>query len=82
MFWQIELGDDEYVREISGTYGPYDNVLNLVTSLNIVTNVASFSFGKAEGNTFSIPVENSGQIVGFYGRSGWLIDAIGIYIHP
>ncbi|XP_008648490.1 salt stress-induced protein [Zea mays] len=82
-FTKIELGDDEYVREISGTYGPYDNVLNLVTSLNIiVTNVASFSFGNAQGDTFSIPVENGGQIAGFYGRSGWLIDAIGVYIHP
>ncbi|OEL33989.1 Salt stress-induced protein, partial [Dichanthelium oligosanthes] len=80
-FTQIDFGDEEYVREISGTYGPYDNVLNLITSLNIVTNIASFSFGNAQGNTFSVPVENSGQIVGFYGRSGWLLDAIGVYIH-
>ncbi|CAN6374129.1 unnamed protein product [Urochloa humidicola] len=80
-FTKIDLGDQEYIREISGTYSPYGDVLNLITSLNIVTNVASFSFGNAKGNTFSVPVENSGQIVGFYGRSGWLLDAIGVYIH-
>ncbi|KAJ1275088.1 hypothetical protein BS78_05G109400 [Paspalum vaginatum] len=80
-FTKIDIGDGEYVKEISGTYGPYDNVLNLITSLNITTNVASFSFGNAQGDTFSIPVENGAQIVGFYGRSGWLLDAIGVYIH-
>lgn len=81
LFWQIELGPDEYVREVSGPYGRFEFQDNQITSLNIVTNVTIYSYGQPKGTNFSIPVEN-GQIVGFYARSGACLDAIGVYIRP
>ncbi|GJM84583.1 hypothetical protein PR202_gb08056 [Eleusine coracana subsp. coracana] len=80
LFLQIQLGPHDYVREVSGTQGPFGPAANVITSLNIITNLTSFSFGRARGTNFRIPVENNGRIVGFYGRSGWYLDAIGVYI--
>lgn len=80
-FWQIELDPDEYVKEISGTNGRFELQDNQITSLNIITNVTIYSYGQPNGTNFSVPVEK-GQIVGFYGRSGACLDAIGVYIRP
>jgi hypothetical protein len=72
------------VKEVSGTYGtPFDPSVTLIVTLNIVTTITTYSFGGGASSTaFSIPVQNGGQIVGFFGRSSSLLDAIGVYIHP
>lgn len=38
-------------------------------------------FGTEEGIYFSLPVIG-GKIVGFHGRGGWYVDAIGIHLEP
>ena len=83
-FVQFVLEDAEFVKEISGTYGPWSNVPAIVTSLKFVTNHGHvYEYGAAgTGGSFHVPLIN-GQITGFCGRVGDLIDAIGIYVvHP
>lgn len=81
---QIHLGPSEFVTEVRGTMGPYSNPSNkCITSLRFVTNIASYGpFGKGEGTPFHIPEQsNNSSIVGFFGRGGWYVDAIGAYIN-
>uniref|UniRef100_A0A0E0BNV8 Jacalin-type lectin domain-containing protein n=1 Tax=Oryza glumipatula TaxID=40148 RepID=A0A0E0BNV8_9ORYZ len=69
---QIQLGPSEYVMEVSGTYN--SNVV--VMSLRVATNLRAYGpFGRAEGTSFTA----SGRVVGFFGRSGELLDSIGVY---
>jgi hypothetical protein len=55
----------------------------VVTSLTFHTDKGETygPYGEETGTPFSIPAAN-GCIVGFWGRSGWLLDAIGVYITP
>jgi hypothetical protein len=79
---QVKLRSSEYVNEISGTFGPWGDIPAVITSLKFVTNKgAQYSYGNPDGEStsFHIPVEE-GQICGFYGRAGDLLDAIGVYI--
>uniref|UniRef100_A0ACD5WT05 Uncharacterized protein n=2 Tax=Avena sativa TaxID=4498 RepID=A0ACD5WT05_AVESA len=77
----IYLEDGQYVKEISGTYGPWSDVPALVTSLKFVTNRGQIhEYGVAgDAGSFHVPLIN-GQITGFCARVGDLIDAIGIYV--
>ncbi|EAY99840.1 hypothetical protein OsI_21834 [Oryza sativa Indica Group] len=70
----ITLGSQEFVKGISGTF------TNVVTNLQIVTNVTTYNFGQGGGTAFSLPLQ-SGSVVGFFGRSGTLVDSIGVYVH-
>jgi hypothetical protein len=36
-------------------------------------------FGRTQGDAFNATVPNNGNIVGFFGRSGSNLDAIGVY---
>lgn len=78
---QIEFSPLERVTKISwtvGKFGPHD----VVSSLTINTNNRTYGpYGRATGTTFSIPVLD-GKIVGFFGRSGDALDAIGFYVLP
>jgi len=81
----IVLYADEHITAVEGTFGHCRSVPQVViTSLTFHTDKGR-TFGpygdKAAGTPFSIPAEN-GCIVGFWGRSGWLLDAIGVYITP
>lgn len=69
--------------EVSGTFGRFRAALDIITSLTFVTNAQSYGpYGQREGTPFHIPVQSSGCIVGFFGRAGWYVDAIGIYVKP
>ena len=83
-FTQLDLEDTQYVTEISGTYGRWGSVSSIVTSLKFVTNNGqTIECGIAgSGGFFHVPVTHGGQITGFFGRVGDLIDAIGIYVLP
>ncbi|BAH95518.1 Os12g0144100, partial [Oryza sativa Japonica Group] len=71
----IQLGLSEYVMEVSGTYGAYNSNV-VVMSLRVATNLRAYGpFGRAEGTSFTA----SGRVVGFFGRSGELLDSIGVY---
>ncbi|KAJ0252729.1 Jacalin-like lectin domain-containing protein [Hirschfeldia incana] len=74
---------NEYITSVGGTYGNvryYDSVL--ITSLIFKTNTgrASPVLGWASGGTeFLLKGKNGGQVLGFFGRSGQALDAIGAY---
>ncbi|KAJ1276140.1 hypothetical protein BS78_05G191500 [Paspalum vaginatum] len=77
----INLGPSEYVMEVSGTYGPFSHLHNVITSLTIVTNLYCYGpFGQPNGTPFRTRAEKSDSIVGFFGRSETYLDAIGVYI--
>ncbi|CAO2142432.1 unnamed protein product [Urochloa humidicola] len=68
-----------YLKEISGTTGQVGSMSNIITSLRFVTNKNKvYTFGKTSGTPFSVPIQD-GKIVGFFGRAGDYLDAIGIY---
>ncbi|KAL6640719.1 hypothetical protein ACP70R_021842 [Stipagrostis hirtigluma subsp. patula] len=85
----IELYANEYVTAVEGTIGHFANVVDVViTSLTFRTNTGR-TYGpyggessSGTGTSFSVPAANGACIVGFWGRSGWLLDAIGVYIKP
>ncbi|GJN28433.1 hypothetical protein PR202_gb16556 [Eleusine coracana subsp. coracana] len=54
---------------------------SVITSLRFRTNTGRTyrPYGRESGTSFYIPAA-SGCIDGFWGRSGWLIDSIGVYI--
>jgi hypothetical protein len=81
---QVMFGATEVVKEVSGTYGPFRDYDGIVRSLTFVTNLGKHGpFGQpGEGTPFSIPVQYGGRVVGFFARSGWLVDAVGVYVHP
>ncbi|CAO2144161.1 unnamed protein product [Urochloa humidicola] len=77
----INLGPSEFVKEVSGTYGPFPPLPNIITSLTLVTNLSSYGpFGQPAGTTFHTRVDRTGTIVGFFGRSGTYLNAIGVYV--
>lgn len=54
----------------------------MITSLSFITNLTTYGpFGTATGETFSIPIADS-AVVGFHGRSGYYLDALGIFVIP
>jgi hypothetical protein len=54
----------------------------VITSLSFITNLTTYGpFGTATGTSFSVPIEGS-VVIGFHGRGGGYIDAIGIVVLP
>jgi hypothetical protein len=76
--YAFKLDPDEYVTGISGRYG------NNIDSIVIITNKrTSQKFGgNGGGNNFKIDVPAGAQGVGFFGRSGNYLDAIGLAYAP
>lgn len=64
-----------------GSVGYYDdNRLFIVRSLELRTNLAAYGpYGTKEGTPFELSALG-GQIIGFHGQSGALLDAIGVYV--
>lgn len=80
----IYLSPDEHITTVEGTFGRCRSVTQVVvTSLTFRTDKGRTHgpYGEPTGLPFSVPVAN-GCIVGFWGRSGWLLDAIGVYVAP
>nr|ADV38315.1 mannose/glucose-specific lectin [Litchi chinensis] len=72
---------EEYFTSISGT-AVTSNGLETVQSLTFHTTKGTRSpNGNTNGTPFSIPMEGA-QIVGFFGRAGEYVDAIGINVVP
>ncbi|CAL4987997.1 unnamed protein product [Urochloa decumbens] len=79
----IFLGTSEYLIEVSGTSGPFSDISEAITSLTLVTNVRSYGpFGEPQGIPFCTRVKKNTSIVGFFGRSGNHLDAVGVYVRP
>lgn len=79
----VELGPTEFVKEVSGTM---DNVAPsglTVSALIIATNVKQYGpFGFVRGTWFGLVLPEDTCVLGFFGRSGDVLDAIGIYTGP
>ncbi|CAM0146900.1 unnamed protein product [Urochloa decumbens] len=83
----INLAAGEYVTAVEGTVGHFATVPGvIVTSLAFRTNTGRTygPYGRTTAGTtpFSVPAADGACIVGFWGRSGWLLDAIGVYMKP
>ncbi|KAK8457320.1 hypothetical protein SEVIR_3G166300v4 [Setaria viridis] len=81
---QIRLGfPDEHLTGVSGHYSPIAaGGSPVIRSLAFRSNQRAYGpFGVAEGAAFTFPVDG-GVIVGFCGRSGWQLDAVGLYVAP
>ncbi|THU69959.1 hypothetical protein C4D60_Mb08t19910 [Musa balbisiana] len=79
--YEIPLQVDEYLVGIEGSV---DTILGitLVRNLTLRTNKESYGpFGTSGGKPFSLPLLD-GKIIGFFGRAGAVIDAIGVYLAP
>ncbi|XP_061347178.1 jacalin-related lectin 3-like [Gastrolobium bilobum] len=72
---------DEFLTSIYGYYGSLNQWgPNLVLSLSFESNKKTYGpFGVEQGTHFSVPVTGA-KIVGFHGRCGWYLDAIGVYL--
>ncbi|PIN12109.1 hypothetical protein CDL12_15284 [Handroanthus impetiginosus] len=72
---------DEFLTTVTGHYFPMVHGGSQVTrSLTFKGNWSPFGpFGVEEGTLFFFPTEG-GQIIGFKGRGGWYLDAIGFHI--
>ena len=71
------------ITEIRGLIGPSQFLLAQLTQLAFVTTDAANTtrvygpYGTNEVEPFSVHVQ--GRVTGFYGKSGGLIDSIGVY---
>ncbi|KAG2550392.1 protein GOS9-like isoform X2 [Panicum virgatum] len=78
----IQLGADEFVKEVSGTYGTFKGA-TVITSLKFVTNVRTWGpWGEKFGTNFGGPVKSGHGVAGFYVNADKYVDKIGLYIHP
>ncbi|XAR61762.1 hypothetical protein NMG60_11016272, partial [Bertholletia excelsa] len=76
---------EEYITAITISYGLHEGYARtpLISSLTIKTNTAEYGPFGASGSdtTVTIPIEK-GSVVGFFGRAGAFIDALGIHLRP
>ncbi|GLJ20599.1 hypothetical protein SUGI_0375130 [Cryptomeria japonica] len=71
---------NEVLLSISGYYGPfYTNGPSAVRSLTFCTNLRKYGPYGVEQGTFFESSQLGSRIVGFHGRSGLFLDAIGVY---
>ncbi|CAN6203776.1 unnamed protein product [Urochloa humidicola] len=77
----IELGPTEFVQQVSGTLGKYNNTFTVLSSLTIVTNLRTLGpYGKETSESpFSLP-EKGASVVGFFARTGVAVDALGVIV--
>ncbi|XP_074263622.1 jacalin-related lectin 3 [Silene latifolia] len=81
---QVKLAyPEEFLISINGYYGHlYAGGPICVRSLTFVSNLKTHGpFGVDQGSYFYLP-KTGDRIVGFHGRSGWHLDAIGAYMNP
>ncbi|XP_038898661.1 jacalin-related lectin 3-like [Benincasa hispida] len=77
---------NEYLISIYGYYGHISEwgkfAADVIRSLTFQTNRKTYGpYGMEEGAKFSFPIMGA-KIVGFHGRCGWFLDAIGLYVQP
>lgn len=76
---EICLEPDEYLTGVKGWLGNYGGCF-LVGSVTFVSNRRTFGpYGMGEGAPFELPAAG-GRIIGFHGRSGGLLNALGTYV--
>ena len=80
----FELLPGEAIQVVSGTFDQVpDGSHTEVTELTFTTNrgrIYSFGVPSKAPQPFSIPVPPGGRLCGFFGRSGFDLDAIGCWL--
>lgn len=79
---QIKLDyPNEFLTSVDGYYGSLNQFGPIfIRSLSFESNKKMYGpFGVEQGTYFSLPVTGA-KIVGFHGRYGWHIDAIGVHL--
>ncbi|XP_078150321.1 agglutinin-like [Carex rostrata] len=78
---EFTLRDSEYITSVKGHYGEFNfNKWVVVKSLKFETNLGSYGpYGDENGVPFELSA-NGGQIIGFHGRPGEYLDALGVYV--
>ncbi len=85
---QIDFKFDEYIKQVSGSVAPHEVTIGdgrvgliCVVSLTIHTNLKTYGpFGdEAMGIRFKSGI---GEVIGFFGASGVLLDKLGVCIIP
>ncbi|XP_017241773.1 jacalin-related lectin 3 isoform X1 [Daucus carota subsp. sativus] len=74
---------EEFLTSMHGHYGSLKGWgPALIKSLTLISNKRSYGpYGTEEGTYFSLPM-TGGKIVGFHGKGGWYLDAIGVHFEP
>lgn len=74
---------DEFLTSVHGTYGSLQEWGPiLVRSLTFQSNKRTYGPYGVEGGTFFSFPTTQGKIVGFHGKGGWYLDAIGVHLEP
>jgi hypothetical protein len=82
----LQLGTTQYIRKIYGRYGTYVDHLSIETEGSKASGEGAgpdFDAGGGGGGAdYTYEVPPGMQIVGFYGRAGQYLDAIGVIVRP
>ena len=82
---QVVLELDEHFISVQGYYSDIQKWgidATVIRSLTLETNKRTYGpFGIEDGTKFSFPFQGL-KLVGFHGRSGVYLDAIGLYLRP
>ena len=83
LVWKIKLEvSTEFLVHIAGFYGPIEgnDSFNALRSITFYTNKTKYGpFGDEIGHAFTTSVA-PGKVVGFHGRRGVYLDAIGVHM--
>ncbi|KAK2989790.1 hypothetical protein RJ640_022561 [Escallonia rubra] len=82
--WQINLtGTDQIFVGIAGFFGPIegDSGLEGITSITFYTTKIKYGpFGNGMRGTYFVSTPSKGKLVGFHGRNGAYLHAIGVHM--
>ncbi|TVU40811.1 hypothetical protein EJB05_14289, partial [Eragrostis curvula] len=84
---RIQLAVNEFVKDVSGTLDEYEGE-TIVASIKLVTNIKTYGpYGgklrvSEKTKPFNVPVQEDSAVVGFFGRGGKYLNAIGVYVAP
>ncbi|MEL6555708.1 MAG: MAC/perforin domain-containing protein, partial [Cyanobacteria bacterium J06621_11] len=82
------LSEGEYIRSIEVSEGDarasrFKTYHDCITYLKIVTSEGGkLEAGKRTGPLMSLDIPNDYQVIGFHGKSGWVLDSLGIIASP
>ena len=78
---QIVFESDEYLVQVTGTQGIAYGKLTLVKSLTLITNKRSYGpYGDKYSTGTSFQTHPNAQVLGFFGRCGWMVDQLGAFV--
>ena len=76
---QIVFESDEFLVQVTGTYGKAYFKVTMVTSLTLISNKRSYGpYGDASGTRFQTPP--NAHVLGFYGHCGWMVHQLGAFV--